>query len=226
MAVQVENVKCWRQGKSVEGTLHLASHHLIFHYPIPEAERNPESKRKHGESWMTYPMISLCTYRPSPPASPHPPSIRIQFRDFAFVAFHFLTDQEARSVYDSIKSLTCKIGRLDKLYAFTYHPHGLEKQINGWALYNPRNEFARLGISEKSSDKGWRITDLNADYSVCHSTCRVRMGTNDGSIHRHIRPCLLCRPVYRTMCSDTLVHIVREPEYRPSRIYILSTIVP
>jgi myotubularin-related protein 6/7/8 len=82
------------------------------------------------------------------------------------MSFHFLTDQEARSVYDSIKSLTCKLGRIDKLYAFSYAPQGPEKQINGWKLYDTKREFARQGISPKSTSKGWRITNINANYEV------------------------------------------------------------
>ncbi|KAF2428766.1 phosphatases II [Tothia fuscella] len=162
---KVENVTCWREGKKVEGSLHLTAHHIIFRYPLPPSESKPESKPRFGESWLTYPMISYCTYRPTPPASPHPPSIRLRCRDFTFVSFHFLTDAEARSVYDSVKALTCKLGRLDKLYAFSYIPHGPEKLIDGWRLYDPRKEFARQGISEKSGDKGWRFTTINSDYS-------------------------------------------------------------
>ena len=108
-------------------------------------------------------MIAFCTYRPAPPASHQAPSIRLRCRDFVFVAFNFLTEKEARAVYDSIKSLTCKLGRIEKLYAFSYVPQPPEKELNGWNIFEPKKEFARQGIG---ADKGWRITRINANYQV------------------------------------------------------------
>jgi myotubularin-related protein 6/7/8 len=159
---QVEHVVCWRQGKRFEGTLHLTAHHLIFSYPPPSVLEST-TKGKHRELWITFPMIAFCTYRPAPPASHQAPSIRLRCRDFVFVAFNFLTEKEARAVYDSIKSLTCKLGRVEKLYAFSYVPQPPEKELNGWNIYEPKKEFARQGIS---TDKGWRITRINTNYQV------------------------------------------------------------
>lgn len=69
-------------------------------------------------------------------------------------------------MFDSIKSWTCRIGRVDKLYAFSYQPQQPEKYVNGWSIYDARKEFHRMGISEKESDKGWRLSYSNSDYSV------------------------------------------------------------
>ena len=112
-------------------------------------------------------MIALCIYRPAPPASHQAPSIRLRCRDFTFVALHFQTEGKARDVYDSIRSLTCKLGRIEKLYAFSYQPQGPEKQVKGWEIYDARKEWKRMGISAKDSDKGWRVSEINADYQVC-----------------------------------------------------------
>lgn len=115
-------------------------------------------------------MIDYCTYKPAPLASHTPPSLRIRFRDFAYVSFHFLNDKEARSAFDCIKNLTAKLGRLEKLFAFHYRPPGPERlAVDGWTLYDPKKEFARLGITEGNTDKGWRITNINADYVVSDS---------------------------------------------------------
>jgi myotubularin-related protein 6/7/8 len=78
----------------------------------------------------------------------------------------FADEKKARDAYDSIKAWTCKLGRIEKLYAFAYQPPRPEKEINGWDIYNARDEWRRLGISEKSPDKGWRISKINADYGV------------------------------------------------------------
>ena len=70
-------------------------------------------------------------------------------------------------MYDSIRAWTVKLGKIEKLYAFTYQPQRPEKDLNGWEIYNARREWKRLGISEKGTDNGWRISRLNVDYSVC-----------------------------------------------------------
>lgn len=77
-----------------------------------------------------------------------------------------MDEKKAKDVYDSIKAWTCKLGRVEKLYAFSYQPHQLEKDINGWETYDARAEWRRLGISEKGVDRGWRISTINIDYGV------------------------------------------------------------
>lgn len=176
----MENITCWKQGKRVSGDLHLVPHHIVFHYP----PRNPpppdparphlDTPRRQGELWVAYPMIAFCTYRPSHPESRKPHSIRLRCRDFTFVAFefHFKEEATARSVYDSIRSLTCKLGKIEKLYAFIYEPPKAEKEVNGWELYDIKREWKRQGVSEKDPDRGWRISQINTDYQVC--TIRAR----------------------------------------------------
>lgn len=82
------------------------------------------------------------------------------------MTFHFSKTKEARDVYESIKGLTCKVGRVEKLYAFSYRPQHPEKDCNGWEIYDARQEWRRLGISEKDTDKGWRVSNINSDYKV------------------------------------------------------------
>lgn len=165
---KVDDVTLWRKGVRLEGTLHLMPHHLVFsHFPPPptDASQLASAKPRKRELWITYPMISFCTYRPAPPASHQSPSIRLRCRDFTFFAFHFIGENKARDVYDSIRALTCKLGRLDRLLAFTYDPQPPEKAINGWEIYDARKEWKRLGINAKDSEKGWRISEINVDYS-------------------------------------------------------------
>ena len=167
---QVEGVKLIRLGKQVDGTLHLTPHHIIFSYipPPPDGEATPGSPQpqRSKELWITYPIIQTCTLRPSPAASHVPSSIRLRCRDFTFACFCFTEEKKARDVFESIKAWTCKIGRVEKLYAFAYQPQKPERDIDGWSIYDARKEYKRLGISEKHSDKGWRISKINEDYSV------------------------------------------------------------
>lgn len=111
-------------------------------------------------------MIAFCTYRPAHPGSHQQPSIRLRCRDFTYVAFNFPNDQKARDVYDTIKNLTCRLGRLEKLYAFNYQPQKPEKNVNGWTLYDPMTEWRRMGVGSKNTSKGWRISTINNNYEV------------------------------------------------------------
>lgn len=163
---KVEGVYLLRRGTRFDGTLHLMPHHIVFSYlPSPPVDAAPDAKPpRQKEVWITYPMISYCCLKPCPPVLRQEPSIRIRCRDFTFFAFFFPDEKKARDVYDSIRALSCKIGRLDKLLAFSYQPKPLEDQQQGWDIYDARREWKRLGISPKDSEKGWRISEINMEY--------------------------------------------------------------
>jgi myotubularin-related protein 6/7/8 len=166
--LEVEKVKMRRKGDQVSGTLHLMPHHLVFSFlPEQKPDADPSTKLRQKEVWVTYPMISYCSLRPSPPAAPIKPLIRVRCRDFTFFALEFRNDKEARDIYDTVRSLSCKLGRLDKLQAFSYQPKPPEGQYNGWQIYDARREWKRLGISPKDTDKGWRISEINVEYKAC-----------------------------------------------------------
>lgn len=167
---KVENVRMRSKGEHCTGTLHLMPHHLVFSF---ETKPNGAEPARSKEVWVTYPMISYCSLRPAPPASPMKPMIRIRGRDFNFFALEFNDDKEARDIYDTIRSLSCKLGRLDKLQAFSYQPKPPEDQYNGWQIYDARCEWKRLGISPKDTDKGWRISEINVEYKVWTSHQRL-----------------------------------------------------
>lgn len=143
-------------------------HHVVFNYlpnlPLdaPADAKPPRQK----EVWITYPMISYCCLRPSPAILRQDSSIRIRCRDFTYFAFYFSDEKQARDVYDTIRASSCKIGRLDKLLAFSYQPKPPEDKLNGWDIYDARKEWRRLGISTKDTDKGWRISEINLEYKV------------------------------------------------------------
>ncbi|PWY72411.1 protein phosphatase [Aspergillus heteromorphus CBS 117.55] len=177
---KVEDVTLARRGEQVTGTLHLTPHHIIFSHvpsssspPSDSTQSQPQSQiQSQGQAqppavrpkevWITYPIISFCSCRPTPAASRQPSSIRIRCRDFTFVCLYFTSESKARDVYETIKCWTCKVGRIDKLYAFTYRPPPPEQKFNGWDLYNPEKEWARQGVDRASS--GWRISRMNSDY--------------------------------------------------------------
>lgn len=137
-------------------------------------------------------------------------AIRLRCRDFTFVAFHFSDETQARSVYDSIKALTCGLGSFDKLYAFTYDPPPIEKNINGWEIYDARKEYKRMGISPKGADRGWRLTDINRDYEVrCHYTFFAGSSTNFSSTRPPTLRSWSCRLPSPTTFSNMEENTVR-----------------
>ncbi|KAL4752301.1 hypothetical protein BDW72DRAFT_171510 [Aspergillus terricola var. indicus] len=161
---KVEDVTLARRGEQIIGTLHLTPHHIIFS-AIPPQLDNVQAQGapvRPKEIWITYPIIAFCTYRPAPAVSRQPSSIRLRCRDFNFICFYFANEGKARDVYESIKSWTCKIGRVDRLYAFTYQPPPPEREFNGWELYDAIKELARQGINRDGHS--WRISHINSDY--------------------------------------------------------------
>lgn len=165
-------------------------------------------------------MISFCTYRPAPSASRQQPSIRIRCRDFTFAAFHFLAEAKARDVYETVRNLTCRLGRLDKLYAFSYQPQGPERQVNGWKVYDPIREWRRMGVGSQGSSNGWRISTINNDYTVPRplhtdadlSTYRMKL-TVTSIVQRTLSTSSFPQPS-PTMSSTTLVAIDHVSESR------------
>lgn len=166
---KVDKVQVLSEGAASWCTLHLTAHHLILSLraapSVSEgpAKRSP-SKAKGKELWIAYPMIAYCTFRPTPPASEYHSSIRLRGRDFRFLTFNIRDDKQARDVFESIKAVTCKLGSIEKLFAFSFSPPPAEKEINGWEIYDPKAEWKRQGISDKGVDKGWRISKINIDY--------------------------------------------------------------
>ena len=202
-------------------------HHIVFSYlPSPPADAPADVKPpRQKEVWITYPMINHCCLKPSPPILRQESSIRIRCRDFTFFAFFFPDEKKARDVYDSIRALSCKIGRLDKLLAFSYQPKPPEDQQDGWNIYDARREWKRLGISPKDTEKGWRISEINVEYKV-HDTRQSRLSKyldECNSIQRRTPPYSWCLPMSRTACSDTLASTARDNAFRPWSTAILST---
>ncbi|KAK2767488.1 hypothetical protein FQN54_003645 [Arachnomyces sp. PD_36] len=171
-ATRVENVTLTRRGEQVAGALNLTPHHLIFSSPIEEPEEPTEAciekpKPRTREMWITYPIISFCTLRLSPANSLYPASIRLRGRDFTFLCFFFDSEIKAREVYNTVKLWTCMLGRIEKLYAFTFKPPPPELQCNGWNIYNPLREWQRLGVGNGGLNSSWRVSHINTDYGFC-----------------------------------------------------------
>jgi len=164
----IHNVQGIYGGQATKGTLRLTDFHMVFCAPVgPPANDTASTPPKTRERWLTYPMLCYCALRPTPPTSRQAPSVRLRCRDFTFVTFNFTENEAAREAYDFIRGRTCKLGTVEKLFAFSHKPLKNEREVNGWEIYDPKAEFRRQGISEKLADRGWRITHINKDYAFC-----------------------------------------------------------
>ncbi|KAI0527828.1 protein-tyrosine phosphatase-like protein [Xylaria bambusicola] len=163
----IPNVDAIRFGDKYSGELRLTDHHIIFCHPIspPNGAAPPPNAPKYRESYIAYPIISHCIFRPCPSVTGRPSSVRLRGRDFTLINFLFANELHAREAFERIRARTCRLGSVEKLYAFSYQPLKVEKPFNGWSLYDPRAEFRRQGISTKSVDRGWRISLINKDYT-------------------------------------------------------------
>ncbi|CRK30585.1 hypothetical protein BN1708_005223 [Verticillium longisporum] len=138
----IPEVQCINGGLTTTGTLRLTDFHLVFCAPVPEPKDTPDSTTttsvpKTRESWISFTMISQSTLRPTPPTSGIPSSIRLKGRDFIYVAFNFMDDKIAREVFDFVKVRTCKLGTVQKLYAFSHKPSKHEQSVNGQLMLDP-----------------------------------------------------------------------------------------
>ncbi|OBT41246.1 hypothetical protein VE00_08958 [Pseudogymnoascus sp. WSF 3629] len=163
---KVEGVQALSNGgQQFKGTLHLTNHHLIYSCKRINLKGGDPLAQKTSEFWITYHIISRCTFRPTAPGSAIPSNIRIRGRDFSSITFNFDDPVQAKDVFESIKGLTCRLKRINKLYAYRYKGNPKEDPIKGWEIYDARAEWKRQGISEKGIDQGWRISTINSDYA-------------------------------------------------------------
>ncbi|PHH84183.1 hypothetical protein CDD83_2344 [Cordyceps sp. RAO-2017] len=204
----IHNVQGIYGGQTTQGTLRLTDFHMVFCAPVNRTgavNSDSSSSTKTRERWLTFHMLCYCALRPTPSASRLAPSIRIRCRDFTFVTFNFVENEAAREAFDFIRARTCRLGTVEKLFAFNHKPFESEMRLNGWELYDPKAEFRRQGISEKLADKGWRITHINKDYTFCDTY-----------------PAVLAVP---SKISDNVLKYAREFRSR-NRIPVLSYIHP
>ncbi|KZO95777.1 phosphatases II [Calocera viscosa TUFC12733] len=148
---KVDNVVYRGNDGPATGCLHLTAHHLIF-----------TDSSSQSEKWVPYPLISLVTRLPQTLTGSSPLALRCRTFD-SFVLF-FPREESAADVFESVRELTVT-SSISSMYAFFYRPNPPFDVSDGWGLYSPREEFARMGVGSRT--KAWRFTDINKDYSFC-----------------------------------------------------------
>lgn len=139
----------FRLGHRLEGVLHLMRHHMVF-------------KAAEREIWICYPVIAETTRCGN--------QIRIVCKDFMFVGFEFSSGSDCRLAFETIEELR-SVRSIDQLYAFVYSPATVEKDFNGWSLYDPEREYRRMGAI--GPDAKWRLSSANKHHKVCPTYPRL-----------------------------------------------------
>ncbi|KAJ2005283.1 phosphatidylinositol-3-phosphatase ymr1 [Coemansia thaxteri] len=182
------------------GTLHLTTHHLIFSVPndssmelwlgypmihsavlvrpprlFPNKQRGEEGPQPTVfDDW-----IATSASKPVNAAAAWAleGSIRIRCHHFLFLTLRCEDVRQLYDVFATMKHLAC-VSSIGRLYAFS-HREAEEQPANGseldsgwsWGLYNPREEFARMGVGSSptttSNGQFWRFTDTNIGFGLC-----------------------------------------------------------
>lgn len=162
----IEQVTAVARGETTVGCLRLTDFHLVFTAPpLKDDAPGSDGKERPREIWLAYPLLADCVFRPTPAVSGREPAIRIGGRDFYYITLHFPSNKVAHEAFNFIKTRACRLGSIDKLYAFHYKPNSKERAIRGWDIYDPKAEFRRQGVGEKLPDRGWRISNVNDNYT-------------------------------------------------------------
>ncbi|GAA6028295.1 hypothetical protein JCM8097_006961 [Rhodosporidiobolus ruineniae] len=166
------------------GSLHLTPHHVVFERALDEkdgaeaaTEKQVEGEeRKYAaggageedEVWIPLPLLHSVTRTP-PSLTGTPSPLVLRTRDYTTYSLHFTTSDEADTVWDSLKGLcgSFSTGGLEGRYAFVEGGKEKGKGREGWSIYSPVEEFARMGVGSRS--KAWRFTTINADFQFCPS---------------------------------------------------------
>ncbi|KAI8802280.1 Myotubularin-like phosphatase domain-containing protein, partial [Cladochytrium replicatum] len=129
------------------GTLHLLAHHLLF---VPADSDQ--------EIWFSYSTIHTID-RKVGTTQGYP--IYMYTRSFLAVKVYILGEQDASDVFSSLERLI-NITSIDQLYAFHYKPPTPFTSNDHFSLYDPNEEFKRLGVGTKTD--AWRFTKINSNY--------------------------------------------------------------
>jgi len=135
----------------VECTLCLTSHHLIF-------------KSKKDELWIMHSNIDLLEMKLRENNTRF--QLIIKCKDFQIITVEFNQLNHLQSIFKSLDALSNITSESMKLPFF----HLMKTNSNdGWTWFSIDKEYEFFFSSSSNNDdsNGWRITDINANFSVC-----------------------------------------------------------
>lgn len=129
------------------------------------------------------PLIFSVTRLPSNLQNTSHPLV-LRTRTFRTFQLDLATSDEADAVWDTLKLATAATpaAGIERTYAFS-HASEREgesggsgwkgKRREGWGVYDPASEFARMGLGEGGRSQAWRVTKINSDFEVSEQTIFV-----------------------------------------------------
>lgn len=100
----------------------------------------------------------------------------VQTKDLRQLVFYLPTDSDVRKTCDAI-NLYSRPGVVNNLFACKYcealrQSGAFDMDVNGWRLYDPVQEYARMGIETElipNPESPWQLSKLNNEYRLCPS---------------------------------------------------------
>ncbi|KAJ2909624.1 phosphatidylinositol-3-phosphatase ymr1, partial [Coemansia aciculifera] len=94
-------------------------------------------------------------------------SIKIRCHHFLFLTLRCEDVRQLYDVFATMKHLAC-VPSVDRLYAFSHREEAGDEGAWSWNIYNPHEEFARMGVGAASgAGQFWRFTDINRGFALC-----------------------------------------------------------
>jgi len=136
--------------KSLLGTLHITSSHLIF-----KAEEGDK------EIWVANGLIGSIEKTAS--TNGNGTRLIIRCKHFQNLTLFIQKEKEAQDLYDALQ-LCSRLLNINDCFAFTRRPNHSKKSDHDetWSRLKWEEEFLRQGISED-----WKLSDFNTDYAYC-----------------------------------------------------------
>jgi len=102
--------------------------------------------------------------------------LKVMTKDLRTLVFLLSQEDEVRQIMDAIETFGHP-GGLHTLFAFK-HAEEVSREVgpaadqDGWHIYDPSSEYARLGIETDvipNPASPWRVSNINQNYAVCSS---------------------------------------------------------
>mmetsp|Transcript_62383 Transcript_62383/g.143706 ORF Transcript_62383/g.143706 Transcript_62383/m.143706 type:complete len:703 (+) Transcript_62383:59-2167(+) len=104
--------------------------------------------------------------------------VDVRTKDFRQFSLNFRSDEEAQKTFVSLMDTFAFPGGPSKLFCCKAGKGPEDDSDRGWQLYDPHQEYLRLGCNEKSP---WEISALNMSYRLCATYPQVLVFPRDMS---------------------------------------------
>ena len=172
LSVIEQNVTIFHHVKGQQKIVKHSGQLTITNYRIL-SERKFQGGKEQND-WLEIPLTSIRSIekQKSKDKNLRKHSLDIYCKSVRKITIGCIDNEQRNYVFRVISDTISKHSKSD-LFAFFYkNEFGIESNSIrfGWDIYDPKTEFARMGIFLFGEDKfGWRFTNLNQNYEICKS---------------------------------------------------------